>query len=168
MRSLHRCLSVAALSLFCSAVAISAEAKKAEEKKAVPFANVFTFPKTITLAEDPKTKKLADLQKEYTPKLEEAKKNVDAILTADRLKAQKEAVDKAKADGKKGKELAEAGTAALKLTEAETKQLAEAKAAQQKLNAEITKKKMELLTDDQKKALAPKPKPKPFTATGRD
>ena len=159
MRSLLRCLSVAALSLVCTAFANSAEAKKAEEKKAAPFANVFTFPKSITLADD-QSKKIADLQKEYTPKLEEAKKNIDVIMTADRVKAQKEAQDKAKADGKKGKEVAEAGTAALKLTEAEAKQLTELKSAQGKLMAEITKKKNELLTDDQKKALLPKPKDK--------
>jgi hypothetical protein len=158
VKSLLRCLSVAALALGF-AVAVSAEEKKAEDKKAVPFANVFTFPKTITVDAD-QQKKLDALKTEYTPKLEELKKKMDTILTADRVKAQKEAIDKAKADGKKGKELSEAGQAALKLSEAETKDLAELKTAQGKLMGEINKKKTELLTDEQKKALQPKPKDK--------
>ena len=158
MRSLLRCLSVAALALGF-AVAVSAEEKKAEDKKPTPFATVFTFPKTITVDAD-QQKKLDALKTEYTPKLEELKKKMDTILTADRVKAQKEAIEKAKADGKKGKELSEAGQAALKLSEAETKDLAELKTAQGKLMGEINKKKTELLTDEQKKALQPKPKDK--------
>ncbi len=153
MKSLLRCLSVSVLTLGF-AVAASSEETKADEKKPVPFANVFTFPKTITLADD-QQKKIDDLKKEYTPKLEELKKKADTILTPDRVKAQKEAIDKAKSDGKKGKELAEAGQAALKLTEAETKDLADTKAAQGKLMAEINKKKTDLLTDEQKKLLKP-------------
>jgi len=155
MRSLLRCLSVSALALLF-VPAVRAEEKK-EDKKPAPFANVFTFPKTITLTDD-QQKKLDDLKKEYTPKLEELKKATDVIMTPERVKAQKEAIDKAKADGKKGKELTEAGQAALKLTEDETKKLADTKAAQNKLNAEISKKKTDLLTEEQRKALQPKPK----------
>jgi len=158
VRSLLRCLPVFAFALVFTLAASAEDKKKADEpKKPAPFANVFTFPKTVTLAAD-QQKKLDELKKEYTPKLEELKKQQDAILTADRVKAQKEALAKAKADGKKGKELNEAGQAALKLTEAETKQLAESKMAQSKLMGEINKKKMEVLTDEQKKALQPKPK----------
>jgi hypothetical protein len=153
-----RCLSVAALALGFAA-AVSAEEKKADDKKPAPFAAMFAFPKTITLTED-QQKKLDELKKEFTPKFTELKTKVDPIMTADRVKAQKEAVEKAKADGKKGKDVADAGTAALKLTEAETKTLAETKAANAKINAELTKKKMEILTDEQKKALQPKPKDK--------
>lgn len=160
MRSLLRCLPVLAVTLVFACTASAEEKKKAEEaKKPAPFANVFTFPKTVTLAAD-QQKKLDDLKKEYTPRLEELKKQQDAILTADRLKAQKEATDKARADGKKGKDLAEAGQTALKLNAAEAKQLAESRTAQGKLMAEINKKKLEVLTDEQKKALQPKPKTK--------
>jgi hypothetical protein len=133
--------------------------KKVENKKAkaTPFANVFTFPKTITLAED-QQKKLDDLKTDYTPKLVEMKKALDVVMTSDRKKALKEAVAKAKADGKKGKELKQAGLDALQLNEDEKKQLAAANLAQKKLMAEINQKKTALLTDEQKKALKPKPK----------
>jgi len=137
----------------------SAEGKKADDvKKPGAFAGAFSFPKSITLTDD-QTKKVDGLKKEYTPQLEEMKKKLDVIMTADRLKAQKEAIDKAKADGKKGKELVEAGQAAIKLSPDETKQLTEIRAGQGKLMGEINKKKMELLTEEQKKALQPKPKP---------
>jgi hypothetical protein len=158
VKSLLRRLSVCALALVFAIPASAEDKKKPDEvKKPAPFAGVFAFPKTVTLTED-QQRKLDELRKDYTPKLEELKKKSDSILTADRLTAQKEALAKAKAEGKKGKELNDAGTAALKLNEDEAKQLAETKAAQGKLMAEINKKKMELLTDEQKKALQPKPK----------
>jgi hypothetical protein len=160
VKSLLSCLSACALILSC-VVAASADEKKPADKKAddvkkpAPYAAVFSFPKTITLTDD-QTKKLEALKTEYTPKLEEFKKQLDVLMTPERLKAQKEAMDKAKADGKKGKELNDAGLAALKLSEAETKQLNEVKAAQGKVMGEINKKKAELLTEEQKKALQPK------------
>jgi hypothetical protein len=153
VKSLLRCLSVSAVALAFYGLSATAAEKKDDKKS--PFANVFTFPKTITLAED-QQKKLDTLAKEYTPKLEEAKKKIDTIITPERAKAQKEAQDKAKADGKKGKEVTEAGIAALKLSDDESKALADARKADGTLRTEIQKKKMELLTDDQKKLLAPK------------
>jgi hypothetical protein len=157
VKSLLRCLSVSALALLVLGAVSAEEKKKADDKKPAAFAAVFAFPKAVTLSDD-QQKKVEELKKEYTPKLEEMQKKLAGIMTPERQKAQKEALDKAKADGKKGKDLTEAGMAALKLTEAESKQLAETRTAQTKLTDEIKKKKMELLTEEQKKALQPKPK----------
>src|SRR4051812_20192696 len=82
VRSLIRLLSVFALA-FLVAGTVRAEDKKPVEKKpvdkkdevkkpATPFAGMFAFPKTVTLSED-QQKKLDELKKEYTPKLEELK-----------------------------------------------------------------------------------------------
>jgi hypothetical protein len=78
----------------------------------------------------------------------ELKKTQDVVMTTDRKKAMKEAVTKAKADGKKGNEAKQAGQEALNLTENEKRQLAETKVGQKKLMAEIKEKKTALLTDE--------------------
>lgn len=126
---------------------------KKEEPKPDPNAALFTFDKRIK-ADEKQVEALAALKKEYLPQLQELDKKVAGILTADRIKARDEAVKKAKDDGKKGAELAKAGQEALKLTEDESKVLQ----ARNKLRGEVNKKKTELLTEEQKKALQPKPK----------
>jgi hypothetical protein len=130
---------------------------KKEEKKPVPFANVFSFPKQIKLTED-QQKKLDQLRTEYTSQLEVNQKKYTAIMTPDRQKAGQEASKQAKADGKKGKELAEAVQAAYKFTDDEKKQLKDIGAERSKLIKEINTKKTALLTDEQKEQLKPKPK----------
>lgn len=131
--------------------------KKPDEKKPGAKVNVvdssFTFPKGIELSADQK-EKVAALKKEYAPKIEESFKGVNKIMTPERRKARQEAEKQAKADGKKGKELQAAVAEAVKLTDDE-KQIV---ANHNKLLGEINKKKLELLTAEQKEKLKPKDK----------
>ena len=102
MRSLVRCLSVCALAVLCAGVVLAEDKKetKKEEKKPVPFASVFSFPKQIKLTED-QQKKLDQLRTEYTSQLEVIQKKYTALMTPERQKAGQEAAKQAKADGKK-------------------------------------------------------------------
>ncbi len=163
MSRLIHTLSVFGLALVLGSVALAEDKKDAKKdtKKpaAEPYANVFSFPKQITLTAEQKTK-LADLKKEYTPKLAEADKKIAGIMTAERKKSAEEASKKAKADGKKGKELQEAVNSALNLSKDEQAQLKECNQSKGKLTAEIKKKMSDLLTAEQKEQAKPK-KPAP-------
>lgn len=142
---------------------LSAEEKKKEDKKPQegkkPAVNL---PAPLNAVKPPLTeeqlKKVADLQKEYTQQLTEINKKSSAIITTERAKARQAAAKQAAADGKKGKEAEAIANAALKLTDEEAKNLKEIDASRAKLNAETNKKRMEILTDEQKASLK-KPAP---------
>ena len=70
-------------------------------------------------------------------------------LTADQKKTRKEAVDKARADGKKGKDLQSAVDAAVALTDDQKKAQDEVKPELTKLQGSIREKLHGLLTTDQ-------------------
>jgi hypothetical protein len=137
----------------------TADEKKAEPKKGAAKASdaAFNFPKQVQLTDDQKAK-LEELKKEYGPKLDAIDARVGAIMTPERRKTEAEARKKAAADGKKGKEVAEAVSAALNLPAEDQAKRKEASAEKAKLMKEINPKKMALLTDDQKAQLKPKPK----------
>jgi hypothetical protein len=157
---------VRGLFVFCAAALLaataSAEDKKVEKKpakpKAEPFAHLFSFPKQIKLDEKQQTQ-LADLKKEYTPKLVEIHARLDKIMTPERKKTADTARKEAKAAGKKGKEIGEAVDAALKLSDSEKAELKASNKEHSKLVKEIREKKTALLTAEQKALLKPK-KPK--------
>lgn len=164
VKSLLRFLSVFALT-FCLAGFAPAEDKKPadkkDDKKPIVKTGPFSFPKQIALTED-QQKKLDELKTEYQSKLEEATKKIDAIsATPERKKARAEAEKKAKDDGKNKKEIHTAVYEANKYTDDEKKDLKELGTARGKLMSEIEKKKKALLTEEQIKALQPKPKDKP-------
>jgi hypothetical protein len=152
-------LSVAAV----LAISGRAQEKKKAAPKKDPYAGFFSFPKMVesklALTNDQKAK-LQDLRKEYTPKLEEVDAKIGKVMTPERRKAAADAAKEAKAAGKKGKDLAAAVQAALKLSDEEQAQLKQANQARAKLVGEIVKKKLALLTDEQKALLRPKPKDK--------
>ena len=130
------------------AVAFVAPAVAADKKKKkVP--NVVRVPKTIELTADQKTKVEA-LNRQFGPKLAGCKKKANSIITADQKKARTEAMKKAKADGKKGKELRAAVNAAVAITADQKAQQAECKKAMGALNKEIRTQFASLLTDEQK------------------
>jgi hypothetical protein len=129
-----------------AAPAVAADKKKKKAPTAV------RVPKTIELTADQKTKVDA-LNKEYGPKLAELRAKFAGIITKDQKKARAEAMKKAKADGKKGKELQAATNAALALTDDQKKQQAETKKATGALSKEIKVKFAALLTDEQKTKL---------------
>lgn len=106
----------------------------------------------VTLTAEQKTK-IDALKKEFGPKLMEARKKVDDVLTADQKKARGEAMKKAKADGKTGKEAAAAVAEAVKLTDDQKAKQAEAQKAVSALTKELDKAARDLLTPEQKAAL---------------
>jgi Spy/CpxP family protein refolding chaperone len=103
----------------------------------------------LTLTDVQKTK-VAELKKEYDPKFKESREKLDSILTEEQKKARKEAVDKARADGKQGKEAWDAAVAAVKLTPEQQKKMDEAKKASDALDKEVREKVEALLTPEQK------------------
>ena len=126
--------------------AVAADKKKKKAPTAVK------VPKSIELTADQKTK-LEALNKEFGPKLAECRKKSASIITADQKKAKADAMKKAKADGKKGKELRDAVNAAFAITADQKAQQAECKKATSALNKEIRTQFAALLTDEQKAKL---------------
>ena len=152
MRSLMRAMFVWGLMLSVVAMAGAADQAKGKGKKkdaAAGGQQVFQLPKEITLTDDQKTK-LEALKKEHSPKLAELAQKLDEGLTDDQKKARKEAGDKARADGKKGKELQAAVDAALNLTDEQKKKRAEVQPEMTKLQLSIKEQIHAMLTDDQK------------------
>ena len=127
-----------------------APAVAADKKKKTPVA--IKVPKSIELTAEQKTK-LDALNKEFGPKLAEGRKKQASIITADQKKARAEAMKKAKADGKKGKELRAAVNAALAITADQKTKQAETKKAMGALQKEIRTQFAALLTDEQKAKL---------------
>jgi hypothetical protein len=127
-----------------------APAVAADKKKKTPVA--IKVPKSIELTAEQKTK-LDALNKEFGPKLAECRKKQASIITADQKKARAEAMKKAKADGKKGKELRAAVNAALAITADQKTKQAETKKAMAALNKQIKTQFAALLTDEQKAKL---------------
>ena len=125
------------------APAVAADKKKTKAPTAVK------VPKSIELTADQKTKVEA-LNKEFGQKLSECRKKAASIITADQKKARAEATKKAKADGKKGKELRAAANAAVAITADQKAQQAECKKAMGALQKQIRTQFAALLTDEQK------------------
>ena len=124
-----------------------APAVAADKKKKTPVA--VKVPKSIELSVDQKAKVDA-MNKEFGPKLAECRKKAASIITADQKKARAEAMKKAKADGKKGKELRAVVNAAVAITADQKAQQSECKKAMGALNKEIRTQFAALLTDEQK------------------
>jgi len=142
--------NITILSACLLTVAFVAPAVAADKKKKTSVA--VKVPKSIELTADQKTKVEA-LNKEFGPKLAECRKKAASIITANQKKARAEAMKKAKADGKKGKELRAAVNAAVSITADQKTQQAECKKAMGALNKEIRTQFAALLTDEQKAKL---------------
>jgi Skp family chaperone for outer membrane proteins len=131
-------------------VAMSGLAQAQNAKKAAKAAEaVFEIPKEITLTDEQKAK-LEEIKKEQSPKVSELQKKLDTVLTAEQKAARKEATSKAKADGKKGKDLQAAVDEAMKLTDEQKKQRSELQPELAKLQQSIKEQIHGLLTDEQK------------------
>ena len=139
-------LSACLLAVAFVAPAVAADKKKKKAPTAVK------VPNSIELTADQKTKVDA-LNKEFGPKLAECRKKAASIITADQKKARAEATKKAKADGKKGKELRTAVNAAVAITADQKAQQAECKKATSALQKQIRTQFAALLTDEQKAKL---------------
>ena len=151
MRSLVRLMVVCGLMVsMVSSIGMAQDAQGKGKKKAAMEAGqqIFTLPNEITLTDDQKTK-LEAIKKEHGPKLSELTKKLDESLTDEQKKARKAAGDKARADGKKGKDLQAAGEEALKLTDDQKKQRSEVQPELAKLQASIREQIHGMLTDEQ-------------------
>jgi len=146
MKKIITILTACVLTASFAAPAVAADKKKKKAPTAVK------VPKTVELTADQKTK-LDALNKEFGPKLAELRKKQASIITADQKKARAEATKKAKADGKKGKELRNVVNAAFAITADQKAQQAETKKAMGALQKEIKTQFAALLTDEQKAKL---------------
>jgi Spy/CpxP family protein refolding chaperone len=108
--------------------------------------------KGLNLTDEQKTK-LAELKKEYAPKLKELAAKREGVTTAEQKKAREEAMKAAKAAGKDRREVAEAGRAAVTLTDEQKAKMAEVRKAAGELNKEIGEKVTKLLTPAQQEVL---------------
>ncbi len=108
------------------------------------------LPKTLNLNEEQQAK-VAEVNKEYGPKLAELRKKMTSIIPPETQKARREAFAAARKAGKKGKELQEAVSAAIKLTDEQKKDVAEVQTAMRALQKEARDKVVSVLTDEQKK-----------------
>lgn len=135
--------------------------KKKQEKKGgenPAVAKAFELPPEITLSTEQKDK-LAAIKKELGPKLDEALKKQDDILTDEQKAARKAANKAAKDAGKKGKEAKAEVDAAMKLTEEQKTKMAAAQQDVQAVQRQIRDAISGILTDEQKAKL-PQPKTK--------
>jgi hypothetical protein len=107
------CVVLAVAVLVSMAQAQEAKKGKGKARKA-NVANMFKAPPGVTFSEEQKTK-VAEIQKQFESRILEARSK--AALSKEQQAARKEAVAKAKSDGKKAKEANAAGDAAASLTE---------------------------------------------------
>lgn len=156
MRAARMVLILAVAVLIASPLLAKEAKKKAAKPAPCPADQYLTrMLADVTLTAEQKTK-IDALKKEFGPKIMEARKKVDAVLTADQKKARGEAMKKAKADGKTGKEAAAAVAAAMKLTDDQKAKQAEAQKAVAALTKELDKAARDLLTAEQKASLKKK------------
>ena len=116
------------------------------------FSRVDMMLRGLTLTDEQKTK-VAELKKEYDPKFTENRTKFESILTDEQKKARKEAADKARAEGKKGKEVWDAALAAVKLTPEQKAKMDEVKKTKDTLEKELHEKVNAMLTPEQKEQL---------------
>jgi Spy/CpxP family protein refolding chaperone len=102
--------------------------------------------------------KLEALKKEMGPKLMEARKKTEGILTEEQRNARAEAQKAARAAGKTGQEARAAAEAAVKLTDEQKTKMAAARKAAGELQRQVRDKVMALLTPEQKETIKAKMK----------
>ncbi|MBM4093238.1 MAG: hypothetical protein FJ276_28080 [Planctomycetes bacterium] len=108
--------------------------------------------KTLDLNEEQK-EKLAQVKETVEPKMTEVVEKIGEVIGEENMKAYKEAAEKAKAAGKKGRQLAVDVEAAVKLTDEQKGKLDEIAKEAQKVVGGMRKKVEAMLTDEQKEKL---------------
>lgn len=159
MRKLVLKFAVLALAVLIASPVWAAKDEKKKDKANKAVAKVFELPTIITLSAEQMTK-LAEVKKEYEPKLEELHKKQTSILTDEQKKARQEAMKAAKAAGKKGKEAKADVDAAVKLTDDQKKQQEEVAKETKELTGKIHDSIASFLTEEQKTHLKPMKKKK--------
>jgi len=155
MRSV-KSLLVAVMVLFLAAPLLAAEPGRKAKPKKEPKARPCPVAQMVQGVEltDAQKEQVAELKKKIADKMKEVQGlRAAAKLTPDQQKAMKEAREKAKADGKKGKELADAVKAAVQVTDEQKAAMDKAREAMKAIGQEVKAGVMEILTDEQKAAL---------------
>jgi hypothetical protein len=147
-----RVVCAVVLTLLVAGPALAAGGKKADKNTIPYFKTIDQYLKPVTLTDDQKTK-LDGIKKDYEQKLKDvyAKQNV---LTPEQKTAADEARKAAKAAAKDRKETEAAVDAAVKMTDEQRQQKKDAQKALRALEKEIHAKVVDLLTADQKTAIA--------------
>jgi len=115
-----------------------AEKRAARKAGAGPIAKIEEQVATLDLNDEQK-KKVSDILANYKKKFADAQISAKGQLTKEQKQAQREATAKAKADGKKRKELQAEVDAAVKLTDEQKKARDEAAAKTKELQASLKK-----------------------------
>ncbi len=153
MRTVRIVLTLAvALVIAGSALAGEKRKGKAAKKPPPPAIEALRMIEKLDLTADQKDK-IDQIRKECGPKVAEAQKKLDEILTPEQRRARAEAAKEAKAAGKKGKEAMQAIDEAMKLTDEQKEKIAQARKAMAALQKEIRGKVMEVLTEEQRENL---------------
>jgi len=160
MRSVCRVLLVAGLVLAMGELLLAAEGKRSRGPRpggGPPEFNRMMDPLAIVnripnLSDDQK-QKIENLRKEYEPKLSEFREKIEGVFTPEQKKAREEAIQKAKEQGKTGRELFEAIRTAFQMTEDQQNKMKELRTQMMQLTREIRDKLEEILTDEQRAAL---------------
>lgn len=160
MSQLWKCLFALSLSALLLSPALADDEKtkkkgnaKASARKEQP---AVQLPKDITLTDDQKAK-VAEIEKEFAPKMKEAREKLDKVLTEEQKKARQDVLKEARTSSKKGKELQQAIQDALKLSDEQKKNYDEADKALAALRLQIRDKVEPILTDEQKAKLPKRP-----------
>jgi Spy/CpxP family protein refolding chaperone len=125
------------------------EGKNAKKKGPDPTAQMAKKLEGLDLTAEQKTKWEA-IVAEHGPKLKAAAEKVSKALTAEQVKARREATQAAKAAGKKGKEVEAAVKEALKLTPEQQKAFDEATQEQREVQSAFNAAVANILTAEQK------------------
>jgi hypothetical protein len=115
------------------------------------FQRFFTLPE-IEFSEDQQMK-VQEIRKEFVPKLTENQKKWDGVITPEQVQARRDALQKARSEGKEGRELQNAANAAVKLTDEQREQRAAVQKERDELSAQIRTKLIALLTEEQRRAV---------------
>ena len=163
MMKLWKCLLALSVSALLLSPAMADDAKpkkpraKAEAKRKDQPA--VQLPKEIELNDEQKTK-VAELEKEFGPKMKELREKLDKVLTEDQKKARAEVFKDARTNGKKGKEVQQAVKDATKASEEQQKQIDDVEKQIAALRLKIREKVEPILTDEQKTKLPKRPEAK--------
>jgi Spy/CpxP family protein refolding chaperone len=129
--------------------------KEKLEKRNAPRLWQFEVLKGLELTTDQKAK-LEKLQKEFLPKIQQALRKMDSVLTDEQRKARAETIQAGQEAGKKWAEIEKNIHAAVKLADAQKAKMEEFRQELGELNKSLTEKIQGLLTPEQKEQLEKK------------
>lgn len=119
-----------------------------QRQRPAPFQQFFRL-RGIEFSKDQKAK-VEEIRKEFVPTLTENQGKWDGVITEEQQKARRDAFQKARDAGKRGRELQELVNAAIKFTDEQKKQRVTIQEERNKLLGQIRKKLAAMLTDEQR------------------